>query len=285
MRALIDAGRLYIAQPPLYKLTTKKGQRYVTTDAELRQILIDRGVGSLTVEQPKDGKSWSGPALRELSDDLRKLEDLVPEIAPAWARVPLDHLLERYDGAHVPMHWAHAEGKDHFFDTLPELQAFLELQKLRVRPGEPLRVYDGPDREFPREAAHVVACHLAHTEELALALASLERRGLAVRGGTTWSVVGGKEDQTCRNPLQLAAALRKGAQSEVDVQRYKGLGEMDADQLWESTMDPARRTLYQVTMLDAISADEIFTVLMSEGVEARREYIERHALEITNLDV
>jgi DNA gyrase subunit B len=79
--------------------------------------------------------------------------------------------------------------------------------------------------------------------------------------------------------------MRKGAQSEIDIQRYKGLGEMDAAQLWESTMDPTRRTLYKVEMEDAMAADEIFTILMSDGVEARRDYIDRHALEATNLDV
>jgi DNA gyrase subunit B len=79
--------------------------------------------------------------------------------------------------------------------------------------------------------------------------------------------------------------LKKSAQADIDIQRYKGLGEMDADQLWESTMDPTKRTLYQVTMDDAFAADQIFTILMSDGVEERRAYIERHALEITNLDV
>ena len=85
--------------------------------------------------------------------------------------------------------------------------------------------------------------------------------------------------------LELGELVRRGAQGDLDVQRYKGLGEMDADQLWESTMDPSIRCLYRVRMEDAISADQIFTILMSEGVEERRRYIERHALEVTNLDV
>jgi DNA gyrase subunit B len=79
--------------------------------------------------------------------------------------------------------------------------------------------------------------------------------------------------------------MRKSAQGDIDVQRYKGLGEMDADQLWESTMDPSRRKLYLVRVEDAIQADRIFTTLMSEDVEDRRKYIEDHALEVTNLDV
>ena len=125
----------------------------------------------------------------------------------------------------------------------------------------------------------------AKTEEMVRALRALEALGLVLRGGGRWEITGGKQKQTCDNVLELADTIQRSAQSDVDLQRYKGLGEMDAEQLWESTMDPSRRTLYQVSMEDAISADEIFTVLMSDGVEARREYIEQHALEVTNLDV
>jgi DNA gyrase subunit B len=96
---------------------------------------------------------------------------------------------------------------------------------------------------------------------------------------------GGKQDAQPTSLIELPRLMQKGAQSDVDVQRYKGLGEMNANQLWESTMDPAKRIFFQVTLEDAIAADEIFTILMSEGVEARREYIEQHALEATNLDV
>jgi DNA gyrase subunit B len=285
MRDLIEAGRLYIAQPPLYKLSWKGGQRYITTEAELRTVLTERGVEALSVVDPHSGRSWKGGTLRELSDELRKLEEIAAECAPPWAGVPVRELTRSFDGTRLPAHWAQAQGKGRFFATLGELNDFLELLKAGLRPGEPLRVYDGPDRGFPRESAHAVVCHLAHLDELTRLLSNLEKKGLALRGGGEWRVEGGKEPETCTDPLALAAALRKGAQSEIDVQRYKGLGEMDADQLWESTLDPARRTLYQVSIEDAMSADEIFTILMSDQVEQRREYIERHALEVTNLDV
>ena len=122
-------------------------------------------------------------------------------------------------------------------------------------------------------------------EELKALLQRLEAHGLGVRGPGRWRVAGGKEESECKHLRQLPSALRSSGQSDVEVQRYKGLGEMDAEQLWESTMDPAVRSLYQVQLEDAVAADHIFTVLMSDGVEQRREYIERHALEATNLDI
>jgi DNA gyrase subunit B len=283
MKELVDAGRLYIAQPPLYKLTTKKESRYVTTEAELRQILIDRGVESLSVQDTRGGRGWEGAELRALCEDLRRLEDVCAAIAPPWARVDAGEVVRTWDGTRVRAHLARMDGKDHWFDTLSELQAILDLARVGRRGA--LRVYQGPGGDVTRDDADVLVCHLAHTEDLAHALASLEQRGLAVRGDGEWLVQGGKEDVRCRTPLQLAQALRRGAQGDVDLQRYKGLGEMDAEQLWESTMDPARRTLYQVTLEDAMKADEIFILLMSDNVEPRRVYIEQHALEVTNLDV
>ena len=95
----------------------------------------------------------------------------------------------------------------------------------------------------------------------------------------------GKESEPVEGLLELARTVHRSAQAETDVQRYKGLGEMNPEQLWESTMDPDRRRLYRVELVDEFRADEIFTILMSTGVESRREYIERHALEVTNLDV
>ena len=95
----------------------------------------------------------------------------------------------------------------------------------------------------------------------------------------------GKEVSHSASLIDLAAAVRKLVESGVDLQRYKGLGEMNPEQLWESTMDPSRRRLFQVRLDDEFVADQIFTILMSPGVEPRREYIERYALEVTNLDV
>jgi DNA gyrase/topoisomerase IV subunit B len=236
------------------------------------------------VRDPASDKEWRGAELRELCDELRKLEEVASEVAPVWAQVPIGRMVESWTGTTLPQHWARAGGTDYFFADLRELTDFLELQRATLG-GRELKVYEGPDGDVGREEAQVSVCRLTHTDELARLLTLLEARGLAFRGGGHWEVLGGKETQECDDLFALAAAVRKGAQSDIDLQRYKGLGEMDADQLWESTMDPARRTLYQVQTEDAISADAIFTILMSDGVEQRREYIERQALEATNLDV
>ena len=123
-------------------------------------------------------------------------------------------------------------------------------------------------------------------DELESLLGAITESGLRFQGGGQFVVRTAKGGETdCSALMELAEEVQRGAQSDVDIQRYKGLGEMNDDQLWESTMDPETRNLYQVSIEDALEADQIFTVLMSDGVEARRDYIEKHALEVTNLDV
>jgi DNA gyrase subunit B len=287
MKVLIDNGRLYIAQPPLYKLSFKgqKDYRYINSDAELRRLLVERGLGSVAITDQVTKRSWNGTELRLLCDDLRVLEDASEHVFPVWTRKDCRGLIESFDGQLVPDHWAQVGGQDHYFASPRELREFLDLQRDLVARGKDLLVYTGPDCGIDRDQAHVLTCHLQRTVEFGDALRKLAASGLSFRGGGRWLITGGKEMQEATDLLGLAEAVRQGAQSEADVQRYKGLGEMNPDQLWESTMDPTKRQLYQVKLEDELKADQIFTILMSTGVEARRQYIESHALEATNLDV
>ena len=282
MRPLIEEGMLYIAQQPLYKVKTKGGERYIASDGELRRALIELTVESIAIREAGTSKEWKSATLAPLLDDLRRLEEALERAIPLWTRIAPHLLINTWDGTRVASHWVQANGVDHFFESEEKHTDFLELQKVGVR-GE-LAIYDGPESKVGRDDAHVLASRLPHTAEVSEALAAIEGHGVTIHGAS-WDLVRTKSRTSCSSLFELARAIRKSAEGDVDVQRYKGLGEMNPEQLWESTMDPTRRRLYRVRLDDEFAADEIFTVLMSNQVEARREYIERYALEVTNLDV
>ena len=285
MRPLIENGMLYIAQPPLYKIKSKEGERYVASDAELRRTLAELSASSITIRDQIAGREWKGAEVRPVLEDLRHLEEAIARAIPVWTRLSKERVVEGFDGEHVPPYWARAGGQDHLFESHEKLVDFLELQRATLAAGESLRVCDGPDSAVGREGAHVITARLPHTEELALVLISLAGRGLMFRGGGRFEVARSRASNECTTLLALAESVRKSSEGEVELQRYKGLGEMNPEQLWESTMDPSRRRLYHVRLEDEVAADNIFTLLMSNLVEPRREYIERHALEVRNLDV
>ncbi|MBL6755015.1 MAG: DNA topoisomerase (ATP-hydrolyzing) subunit B [Planctomycetes bacterium] len=282
MPETIERGHLYIAQPPLYKLTVGKKSQYIVDDPSLRKALLERGVEQISVEDRAAKKEWTGAELKVLLDQLQELQNLVDGAVPAWSETSFTEFLERWDGSQLrPIHAARGANEE-FFSTKEELDGWLELQGVD---GD-LKVYRGPDSNVLRQDADIVVTFLRQQQEIEAVLGAIAEGGLQFQGGGNFLVRSSKgAEQECSNLMDLAKEVQKGAQSDVDIQRYKGLGEMNHDQLWESTMDPTTRSLYQVTLEDALGADEIFTILMSEGVEARREYIEQHALEITNLDV
>ncbi len=284
MIELIEGGHLYIAQPPLYKVSSGKESIYVTDDAGLRRLLVERGVGSLVLRDENAEREWSGASLQELMERLGNLAELGRDAVPYWADVPFAALVDRWDGERLPAYWATAADTQGFFNSKDELDNWIALHTEAAPQG--LAVFTGPEGEVSLADADVLTCHFAGVKEIGKVLAGLEEQGLLLRGGGRWTVMSAKGDRQETSVLtELGALVQRGAQVNVDVQRYKGLGEMNHDQLWESTMDPEARKLYRVELQDAISADEIFTILMSDGVEARRDYIERHALEVTELDV
>ncbi len=285
MRPLIENGMLYIAQPPLYKLKTKEGERYVASDAELRRTLAELSAKSITIKDLTANREWNGAELRLMLEDLRHLEEALARAIPVWTRLAKERVLESFDGEHVRSYWARVGTDDQLFESPEKLGDFIELMRAKIPAGETLRVCDGPEAKVSRENAHVITARLPHTEELASVLASLASRGLMFSGGGRFEVVRGRIVVPCASLSSLAEAVRKSSESDIELQRYKGLGEMNPEQLWESTMDPSRRRLYHVRLEDEVAADNIFTLLMSNLVEPRREYIERHALEVRNLDV
>lgn len=283
MPELIENGHLYIAQPPLYKLTIGKKSQYIVDDPGLRRALLDRGVAQITVEDRTAKREWTGAELKVLLDQLQELQNVVDKSVPAWSELKFSSFLERWNGERLRPYYGSVRQTAEFFETKEELDNWLDLQSAGM---DEFRVYRGPESDVLRQNADAMAVVLQNRDDIESLLGALAESGLMFQGGGDFVVRTAKGGEVESSDLMdLAAEVQRGVQSDVDIQRYKGLGEMNADQLWESTMDPEARLLFKVTLDDALGADEIFTILMSEGVEARREYIEQHALEITNLDV
>lgn len=285
MKKLIESGFVYVAQPPLYKVKVGKKSSYLQTDTELDALLFDwaetNGVLVFENGQPLPQDEWS-LALKELLAFKSKLSTMRErfEIADSQSTE-----LARAGSTHQLEHLSARELMEHFQEIFPkytigimnESAADLDeaevsaLVKITFAHGK--RSWSIPYRLF---SSH----DFAELCKLYKPLARLEE--------TPWNFSHDRQKQTKEfhtGILKLGEEIIRVAKSLMTVQRYKGLGEMNADQLWETTMDPAVRNLFQVTIDDAIAADQWFSSLMGDDVEDRRSYIQQHAHFVKNLDI
>ena len=277
MKELIERGHLYIAQPPLYKAKVGKTERYLKDDHELNAFLMERAVEKRKVRLA-GGQEIDGPRLIRLLDRMVGYSKLVAMVEKKGTpRVLVELLLK-----------GQVKDADAFTDKT-------RLQEL-IRP---LRA-TGADVVLEKDEEHgvfeIVLQHgtdgqtrevrvgdefVTSPEYKALYSAYEEFRDL---DEPPLVVVDGGETPVANREALLTLFLAEG-QRGVSIQRYKGLGEMNADQLWESTMDPATRRLLQVRLEDEEVAENIFTTLMGDAVEPRRIFIEENALNVRNLDI
>jgi len=281
-RELIDRGYLYIAQPPLYKVQRGKTEVYLHDDRELNEFLIDRATEDRVVRAP-DGGELAGNRLRQA---LHALVDWRKTLA----------LLERrgHDRAIVSVIVdSPLAGRDDFtnrenLDALAGRLASMGHEILGIERDEEhgllaiaLRCASKGKRKLRVDWELASSVEFRHLRVLHRDIAILARGPLTVVDGTG-------EKATQRAVIdgdELLDTLLESARKGWNFQRYKGLGEMNPEQLWETTMDPSRRKLLQVRIEDAVEADSIFTILMGDEVEPRRQFIEQNALEVQNLDV
>jgi DNA gyrase subunit B len=285
MRELIDRGHLYIAQPPLYRVSHGKKEVYLKDDEEYRTYLLERIQDDWKLRLGDGngggvGEELSGPRLTRF---VRRLEDFRTHMARLASRgypekalsLALAHGLRAKDDLQDP-------------DKLARLAAALEKAGFTA-------VEAGRDEEHGTGAVSFVSRRdgverpvrldwslIAAAEYRALAA---NREGLGAVAAGTLVLSNGGETAELGSVEEALDTLYAGARKGLSIQRYKGLGEMNPGQLWETTMDPERRRLLQVRIDDAGEADQIFTTLMGDLVEPRREFIERYALEVKNLDV
>ncbi|MCB9780440.1 MAG: DNA topoisomerase (ATP-hydrolyzing) subunit B [Alphaproteobacteria bacterium] len=287
MKELVTEGHLYIAQPPLYKVKRGRKEEYLKDDAALERFLLERGAGNLEVT-PEGSASLTGDELLSVMERVRRYvagverpaRRAVPAVRDAWLAMrgfdldlgdatvrqdAMDKLREVLDHVAPGLHVSHAESFEQ--PLAPDASGPRSTWRIRVvtlENGEERNTeLRGIEPELEPSAAETVARELH--DELPLPV-----------------TLGGEKLGSWRLLLdRVMAASRRG----YDIQRYKGLGEMNPDQLWETTMDPERRTLLRVHVEDLAQADHIFSVLMGDAVDPRRTFIQTNALNVRNLDI
>jgi DNA gyrase subunit B len=293
MPELVRRGHIYVAQPPLYRLTKGKELRFAISEAQKRAGMSEMGLGQtvLVIDKAIGGsRSFQGKDLQRLQEVLGQVLEFRKRM-PAEAVVPFgDYLAQATQPEmELPKFFFVHGGQKRFVDTQSQLDAELE----RLSQGGKLKIYEGPESSCTRKEADVEVYALHVGEEISPLLRQIWAMKLGPElflGGSEplgRVLPAGRQEEALpwASLAQASELVETSCAKSVVVTRFKGLGEMNSPDLRETAMDPAKRTLYRVTINDAVEADRMFTVLMGPEVEPRREFIERHALEVTNLDV
>ena len=311
MYDLVARGHVYVAQPPLFRVRKgKQPARYVQTEEEMRTELLSLGLGESVLESA-DGVTVEGDTMSQLVHTLAAMEE--PLVALERRGVSLKIHADRQDPAtgKLPVYHVFYGMEEHWLTTRKEVDDFIEQKQAEA--GDELVVEFGAPSIGPQdiEAAQnghasangsadaakrrlrVVELHEVRTINTLLgdlsgmgfeidALIPQERTGEEV---SRFHIRRGETESGLDDLRGLPAAIRSAGEKGLQIIRFKGLGEMNAEELRDTTLDPAARTLLRVRMEDAAAADELFRVLMGDQVEPRREFIQKHALDVKNLDV
>jgi DNA gyrase subunit B len=312
MRKLVEDGRIFVARPPLYKVTQKKNIRYVQSVEEMSSELMTRGLQgtrlhvlasenattSAAKSPGEGGVHWEGERLARLVEILGELEGSLQILERRGLSVAA--FLKRAGGAGLPVYRVVLGGREQWFATSAEVDTFRRQEQQRL--GCDLVVADespehgtgngqanGHSETFFVQEFHEVRGinrGLERLREFSLDSACLvEAPRIAGREPAPRFVL---ENGDLRRILphlrELVPEVRHLGERGLTITRFKGLGEMDGEELWETTLDPDKRMLMRVHLEDAFKADEMFRILMGEKVEPRRDFIQKHALEVKEID-
>lgn len=289
MRELVERGHVFIAQPPLYKISRGKQEQYLKDDEALTQFLTNAALESCELHLNGEAPPVSGDQLEKLVTEFRKGMATVEKLSRLYPKEVLEELI--YIPALPKEHLSDKAKVEQWSQILGErLNVLSEASKTHryevsihsdgersiFLPELVITAHGVPynyrmSSEFIESSDYRTLCHLGQTLD-----GLLEPGAYVSRGERKQNV------NTFKGALEwIMAESKKG----YNVQRYKGLGEMNPSQLWETTMDPETRRMLRVTIEDAVAADQIFTCLMGDHVEPRRDFIETNALAVANLDV
>ncbi len=288
MRALVERGYLYIAQPPLYRVGKGKSSVYLKDEAEYRAFIFQRICDNRTLTC--GGNLMAGDDLMPLLEDLSAFIQAMGTMERrGYDRALVMEILKEglIDKAYLTDEARMETFRQHI------VSKGFEAGALAYNPDrERYRFYVDKKRKGDDEVTldlggtMEVGRTLFYSPEYMAAMTHLQRLSSVMLGDIqVANKESGETVHTPSNIFDLFEAIMGDGKKGINIQRYKGLGEMNPDQLWETTMDPEQRTLLQVTIDDTENADDIFTLLMGEEVEPRRAFIQKNALEVTSLDI
>ncbi len=296
MPALIENNFIYIAQPPLYRVSRKKTSRYIHSEKEMDEYVLGLGTSDVHFRLAGHHDMMEKEAVKNLLQVILDVELMIGTLERKG--VPFREFITKANEEGVfPRYQVHLDDeaplfayskeeltqfKERYLDkqkkrhettlaSIPEEEQTPQMKIFQPKPFQPLELYDEKLMNKIKEA---------------LIAFSLTLRQYSSAEGKILDIIAENEEITPIFTLrEVVEFLRENGKKGIEIQRYKGLGEMNAEQLWETTMDPKVRTLIQVTIPDAIAADHMFSMLMGEEVAPRRQFIENHALSVKNLDI
>ena len=292
MPHLIESGYVYLAQPPLYKVSRKKREEYIDTDETLTRKLLELGAEDLTLKVSRT-RSFDGKDLMAVLELLLQVEQASKSLARKGVNLE-EYLKKRGKSGAFPRYYVTIgkgeSAEHHFVTTDDELKALREETERKT--GSQLEIFTESGHASGGQGDSIFRWQeLYVASALAKVVDNLEKKGFSLdhfekREEPVFTLKDADDGDTPIFSLpHLLEVIRESGRKGLNIQRYKGLGEMNPEQLYETTMNPEKRKLLKVVQEDAIRADEIFTILMGDEVEPRRKFIEDNALNVTNLDI
>ena len=327
LKPLIETGHIFIAKPPLYKVTRKKNESYIDTDEQLDRYLLRNGCEDIEVRNAADGSLVTAEKIAEVAAFVTSANQIVQGLhrhgidpdqyfaLEKDGKFPIAKIAVRNPDGTISENFVYTREEEAAFiaeaeKKLPPIAEVLGETAEAAAPADPAAAPAPEGTEAPAQAENAApeAAPAAEApartglhpsidlteiyeanscEDLCRKLTAASYDPKTIYHGETplFNIVENDNETPVNTLSGLFEEVKKNGRQGLRIQRYKGLGEMDPHQLWETTMDPERRKMIQVTMEDAIEAERMFTLLMGDDVDPRREYIEKHAAGVKDLDI
>ena len=279
MHALVEKGHIYIAQPPLFKVKQGKDERYLKDEEELEQYLIESALNDASLITKEKGDVLDDESLRSISREMLITESIIRRLSSRYDESLLRAIHHIGD--------INLDSEDSTKNYLEQLKTFMNQDNINFE-----LKYDEENKKYSIEINQFVHGNLNTSNIDSEFLLSGEykqiiKTSLLIKGiiGPGAVINRGEKSKNIESFQEAIEWMLKEARNTLNVQRYKGLGEMNPEQLWETTMDPSVSRLLKVTIEDTQIVEETFTELMGDNVEPRRKFIESNALAVSNLDI